>query len=422
MEIREIKRGTIEGEIRLPGSKSYTNRALLVSALADGESILRNPLRSDDTERMAEALRRLGFELRWEESITVNGLGGEIPVRRAELDAGEAGTVMRLLTSFVCLGRGQYRIDGSARLRKRPVGELVRCLRKLGAEIECECDFPPVRARARGLKGGRVSMPGHISSQFFSSVLIVAPYTEVGVELEVEGELVSAPYVEMTVDVMRRFGVEVEAEDHRRFAVGAPQCYKTRDYAIEPDASSATYFLAGAGITGGRICIRDIDLSSKQADIEFARVLSTMGCKLSSGEGWLHLEGGELEGIEVDMGSMPDSVQTLAVTALFARGTTTIRGVPHLRLKETDRLRDTATELCKLGARVTELDDGLIITPGPLKPADIDPHNDHRMAMSFALAGLRIGGVRILTPQCVRKSFPDFFERLEDLTVSSEAL
>lgn len=417
MDAKEIRTGRVEGVVSLPGSKSYTNRALLVAALADGESQLANPLWADDTQYMTSALRALGFAIEWgQECVRVRGLAGRIPAARAELYLGDAGTVIRLLTAAVCLGRGQFKLDGSQRLRERPIGELVACLRALGARVFSRGGCPPVLVEAAGLRGGRATMLGSISSQFFSAVLLAAPYSQQGVAIEVEDVLVSAPYVAMTLDIIQRFGVEVHNEQFRSFGVRAPQCYKALEYEIEPDASSATYFLAAAAITGGTVRIRGIDLESKQPDIQFARTLQSMGAHLATGQGWVEIRGGSLRGIEVDMNPMPDAVQTLAVTSLFAEGTTRIRNVANLKLKESDRIHDTATELRRLGASVEELPDGLIITPGNPQPAAIDPHNDHRMAMSFALAGLRIPGLRILNPGCVSKSLPDFFERLEALT------
>ena len=421
----EIKRaGKIDAEVRLPGSKSFTNRALLLAAMAQGRSVIRGALFSDDTLYMARALKDLGLKVSErpaEDEFIVQGEEGKIPARRANLFIGNAGTAMRFLTAFLTLGKGRYKIDGIARMRKRPIGPLVGALKDLGAKIEYaeQEGFPPLIVEGGGLSGGRVKMAGDVSSQFFSAILMIAPYARSDVEIEVEGNLVSAPYVDMTISLMRRFGVEVENACFKRFFVKAGGRYGAREYTVEPDASSATYFLAAAAITSGRVRILGLDRTSKQGDVGFVDVLGQMGCKIESGAGWLEVEGGRLQGIDVDMNKMPDAAVALAAVAAFADSKTRIRNVANLRLKETDRLRALAQELSKAGCRVKEFEDGLEIEPGPLQGAVFETYNDHRIAMSLALLGLRLSGIKIKNPECVAKTFPDYFQRLEALTLPS---
>ena len=419
----EIKRaGKIDAEVRLPGSKSYTNRALLVAAMARGQSVLRGALFSDDTLYMARALKDLGLKVSerpTEDEFVVQGEGGKIPARQANLFIGNAGTAMRFLTAFLTLGKGPYKIDGIPRMRKRPIGPLVEALKHLGAKIEyAEAEgFPPLIVERGGLAGGRVKMAGDVSSQFFSAILMTAPYAGSDVAIEVEGNLVSAPYVDMTLSLMSRFGVEAENDCFKRFSVKAGGRYGAIKYTVEPDASSATYFLAAAAITGGRVRILGLDRTSKQGDVDFVDVLGQMGCSIESGSGWLEVKGARLRGIDVDMNKMPDAAVALAAVAAFADGKTCIRNVANLRLKETDRLSALANELSKAGCRVKELEDGLEIEPGPLHGAVFETYNDHRMAMSLALLGLRLPGIKIKNPQCVAKTFPDYFQRLEALSL-----
>jgi len=419
----EIKRaGKIDAEVRLPGSKSYTNRALLLAAMAEGRSVLRGALFSDDTLYMARALKDLGLKVSErpdEDEFIVEGEGGKIPARKANLFIGNSGTAMRFLTAFLTLGKGRYKIDGIPRMRKRPIGPLVEALKDLGAKIEYakEEGFPPLIVEGSGLTGGRTKMAGDVSSQFFSAILMTAPYARSDVEIEVEGNLVSTPYVDMTLSLMSHFGVEVENGCFRSFSVKAGGRYKAREETIEADASSATYFLAAAAITGGRVRILGLDRTSKQGDVGFVDVLGQMGCSIESGSGWLEVKGARLQGIDVDMNKMPDAAVALAAVAAFADGKTCIRNVANLRLKETDRLSALANELLKAGCRVKELEDGLEIEPGPLHGAVFETYNDHRMAMSLALLGLRLPGIKIKNPQCVAKTFPDYFQRLEALSL-----
>lgn len=414
--------GPIVGEIRPPGSKSLTNRALVCAALATGQSRLCGALESEDTEVMVESLGRLGFELTWDRTaqvIEVAGQGGKIPAPAADLFLANSGTSIRFLTALVSLGRGGFRLDGVARMRERPIGDLLDALRQLGvhAETEIRRDCPPVRIQTEGLAGGTARIAASVSSQFLSGLLMAAPAAAGRIGLELEGPLVSGPYVEMTLAVMRSFGVEVERPRETAFEV-APQSYHGQDYRIEPDASAASYFWAAAAITGGRVLVQGLRRDALQGDVAFVDALAAMGCEVQDREQGLEVVGRPLRGVTIDMNAISDTAQTLAVVALFADGPTTIRGVAHNRFKETDRIGHLAVELRKLGAAVRELEDGLEITPGSVRAATLDTYQDHRMAMSLALAGLRTPGVVIRDPGCTRKTYPRYFDDLRGLTSS----
>lgn len=415
----EIRPGRVVGEVHLPGSKSLTNRAILMAALAQGESTLSNALFSEDTDYMASALRGLGFSIdgdKMGKQFKVKGLGGIIPSKKARLFVGNAGTAMRFLTAMLTLTEGEYEIDGIERMRQRPIQDLLDCLNQLGADVRSQFNngCPPVIIKARGLEGGQARMKGDLSSQYFTAVLLSAPYARKDVEIEVVGELVSRPYVDMTLRLMKRFGVlAVGAYRNTSLQVKAGQRYSPLHYKIEGDATSASYFLAGAAITSGKVRVHGLSRDSLQGDIRFVDILEEMGSKVKWGDNWIELEGDSLKGIEVDLNDCPDLAQTLAVVALFAQGKTRIRNVANLRIKETDRIRAVATELERLGAEVREYEDGLQIGPGRLNPARIETYGDHRMAMSFALVGLRVPGIVIKDPSCVAKTFPGYFEELE---------
>ena len=407
-------------EVRVPGSKSITNRAVLIAALADGPSVLEGALFSDDTEYMAEAWRRLGIRVAADAAacrLAVDGRGGTIPAPAAALFVGNAGTAMRFLLPALCLGHGRYHLDGSARMRERPIQDLVEALRPLGAQVRCSAGngCPPVEVTADGLRGGCTQVAAAKSSQFLSAVLLVAPCTRDGVEVEVTGDLVAPPYVDMTIGVMRAFGVAVGRDGYGRFTV-APQRYTARRYGIEPDASSAHYFLAAAALCGGRVRVAGLGYASLQGDVRFIDLLEQMGATVTRGDAFLEVRGGgELDGIEADMNAISDTAPTLAALAPFARRPVSIRNIAHVRLQESDRLHAVASELQRLGVRVRELDDGLRIEPSAIRAAIVDTYDDHRIAMSFALIGLRVPGIGIRDPACVRKTFPDFFTRLEGL-------
>ncbi len=413
-----------------PGSKSLTNRALLLAALAQGASTLTGVLFADDSRRMLEAMKLLGFEVRIDEAacvVRIDGQGGRIPVKEATLNLGNAGTAYRFLTAALCLGDGIYTLDGIERMRQRPVGQLVRALRAIGAGIDylMEDDCPPLLIRGNGqLRGGKLTMPPTLSSQYISALLQVGSYCDEGFTLHFDGPVTSRPYVEMTLRLMQIYGVSAQVDDAFTTITLAPGRYRATDYAIEPDASNASYFLAAAAITPGSSCtIEGLGKRSLQGDVGFADVLHQMGAGLLFGGDFITVmappAGSFLRGIDVDLNHMPDMAQTLAVAALFAQGETTIRNVGNLRVKETDRLAALRNELTKLGATVDIEGDDITITPpsdGRLKPAAIDTYDDHRMAMSFALAGLRSPGVVINDPSCVNKTFPDYFAYLKRMS------
>lgn len=415
--------GPVTGVARVPGSKSITNRALLVAALAKGRSELTGALFSDDTRYMAAALGELGIPIEADAAgarFVVTGGDGTFPARNADLFVGNSGTTMRFLTAALTLGHGTFRIDGVSRMRQRPIAPLLAALNALGGDARSETGCPPVSVRANGLRGGRTAMAGDQSSQFFTGLLLAAPYAREGVTVDVAGELVSKPYLVITAQVMRDFGVEVSLDqaDWRTFAVAPGQRYAGRAYRIEPDASNASYFFAAAAVTGGRVRVEGLGRGSAQGDLGFVRVLERMGATVSVTDAFTEVigpAGGALRGIDVDMNAISDTAQTLAAIAPFASGTTTMRGIAHNRVKETDRIGAVATELRKLGQRVDEFADGMTIHPRPVKAADVATYDDHRMAMSFAITGLRAPGVRILDPECVAKTFPDFFDRLAEL-------
>ncbi len=409
--------GPVDARIRPPGSKSITNRALVCAALAEGKSVLEGVLDSEDTRVMIQALRDLGLRPKHAPAagrIILPGCGRKLPVGDAEIYVANSGTTLRFLTAVVTLGHGAFRLDGTARMRERPVSDLLDALGALGADVQDELGTgcPPVRVHARGLPGGRAVVAGSISSQFLSALLMAAPCAQGPVELVVEGELVSKPYVLMTLEVMKAFGVEVVREGFARFLLDGAQRYVAQDYAIEPDASAASYFFAAAAITGGRVTVEGLSRRSLQGDVAFCECLAQMGCDVGYEEQSITVQGGRLRGIEVDMNAISDTVQTLAAVALFAEGPTTVTHVGHIRHKETDRIAALAAELRKLGAAVDERPDGLTIRPGPLHGAEIDTYDDHRMAMSLALAGLRVPGVMIRNPECTGKTYPGYFDDL----------
>ena len=411
---------SVSGTIRPPGSKSLTNRALVLAALARGTSRIAGALHSEDTEAMAGALNDLGIEVRAGPPapfFTVTGCDGRIPATVAHLDVGNSGTSMRFLSALVALGHGRFRLDGSARMRERPIADLLAPLNALGARARCEGEggCPPVLIDADGLAGGAVRVSGALSSQFLSGLLMAAPYASGPVEIQVEGTLVSRPYVAMTLAAMRAFGARVEEPAARRFVVDHCAHYRSREYAVEPDASNASYFLAAAALTGGCVRVEGIGTQSLQGDARFAEVLEGMGATVGRGPDWTEVQGGRLVGLDADLNDMPDLALTVAAMAPFAEGPTSIRNVATLRLKETNRLHALATELRRLGQQVDERPDGLTITPAPVRPARVETYNDHRMAMSFALVGLKVPGIVILNPGCVAKTFPDFFDYLDRL-------
>lgn len=406
--------------VRVPGSKSITNRALLIAALAEGASVLDGALFSDDTRHMAQSLRRLGIGVTEEPQhgrFTVPGCGGRIPVAAADLCVGNAGTAARFLLAGVCLGHGRFVIDGSERMRQRPIGDLVAALRDLGAQVSSPTGCPPVTVHAAGLAGGVARVGGSTSSQFLSALLMVAPYAQRDVDIEVVGELIAKPYVDLTHAVMLQFGVRVERLDYGRFHVAHGQRYRSRPYAVEADASSAHYFLAAAALTGGVVRVDGVGYDSIQPDVEFADRLAEMGAEVREDAGGISVRGPVRlrGGIDVDMNRISDTAPTLAVLAAFATGPVRIRNIAHVRHQESDRIAAVAAELRRLGGRVQEHADGWEVEPAPLHGGMVETYDDHRIAMAFALAGLRVPGVGLRNPECVGKTFPDFFVRLEEL-------
>lgn len=426
LKIEPLKR-PIDLDIAVPGSKSISNRYLAMSALAEGEVKLTGLLRSDDTHYMAEGLKALGFDVRpdWHaNTCRVMGEGGRIPAKGAELFTGAAGTAMRFLSAFVTLGEGRFRIDGTARMRERPIEDLLQGLRLLGVNARSEFDngCPPVIVEASGLPGGVTQIDGSRSSQYISAILQVAPYARTPMTIEVTGAFVSQPFVELTLKGMSDFGVLTATEGVRVYRPTHGVKYRSGTYAIEGDATAASYFLGAAAILGGRCCVTNVRANSAQGDARFADVLRRMGCKVRTGflAGKRGIEVSRdpktpLNAIDIDMNHMPDVVLTLAAVCLFAEGTSTIMNVGNLRIKETDRLDALANELRRIGAQIEVDEDSLEITPGKPLAAAVETYDDHRMAMSMALAGLGQEGVTLKNPACVSKTYPEFFTDLGKL-------
>ena len=406
----------ISGAVDLPGSKSLSNRILLLSMLAEGQTEIHNLLDSDDTRRMVEALKTLRvnlFEQRDQNRISVYGTSGTIPVNRATLMLGNAGTVIRPLTAALTIGKGHFVLDGVNRMRERPIIDLVNGLNQLGAEVNCinGTDSPPVEVISNGLPGGTTILSGAISSQYLSAILMAAPYAKTEVKIDIKDKLVSVPYVEMTLQLMMRFGVTVENDKFKHFRVPRIPYRSPGKVFVEGDASSASYFLAGAAITGGSVTVKGCGTESLQGDARFAQVLEKMGANVECSKREISVSGSLINGIDVDMNMMPDAAMTLAVAALFASGKTTIRNIHNWRVKETERIKAVSTELRKLGAEVTEGEDYLVIDPPKkIQNAEIDTYEDHRMAMAFSLAACGEASVTINNPGCVSKTFPNYFE------------
>ena len=411
--------------VAVPGSKSITNRALVLAALADPSDgcELQGALRSEDTEVMVEGLRALGVRVRtdWLTSVIHvrgGGVASPVAVNQADIFVANSGTTMRFLTALASLGNGRYRLDGIARMRERPIEDLLAALRQLGVRADSERGngYPPVIIKSNGLTGGRARIKGDVSSQFLSGLLMAATRARWDVTVAMDGGLVSRPYVDMTMRMIRQFGGRVETDPPMSwFYVPGVQTLACPRYLIEPDASAASYFFAAAAITGGVVTVPGITRPVLQGDVLFVNILREMGSRITEDDTGISVAGRFLRGVEVDMNAISDTVMTLAAVALFAEGPTTIRNVAHIRHKETDRLHALATELRRVGATVDEFADGLTITPRPLHGAAIETYNDHRMAMSMALVGLRVPGIIIRNPACVTKTYPHFFNDLERL-------
>jgi 3-phosphoshikimate 1-carboxyvinyltransferase len=426
--------------VRVPGSKSQTNRGLIIAALAQGETRLTNAVFCEDSLYVAKSLQSLGFNLQLREAqseMIIAGLGGRIPADKADLFIGNAGTAARFLTAFLTLGKGEYVLDGEPRMRERPLGDLTEALAQLGGRVVPEFPSrepppattlrtanvvpgnicPPIRIVADGLRGGKARISGEISSQFLSALLMVAPYAHRTVEIEVIDGLKSRPYVDMTVAMMHEFGVDIERDGYRHFSVQRGSYLSLPTYQVECDASAASYFLAAPAVCGGTVRVEGISHTSQQGDVGFLDILEQMGCPVSEVDGGMLVSGpAEFRGVDVDLSDLPDTAQTLAVIAPFASSPTRIRGIASARVKETDRVRATCTELERLGVHVDEHEDGMTIYPcSNFTPSTIQTYNDHRMAMAFSLIGLRVAGIAIDNPACVSKTFPGYFEVLGSL-------
>lgn len=408
--------------VTVPGSKSITNRALVLAALGSPEAgtELIGALHSEDTEVMIDSLRQLGFTIDEGDTLRVRRPAGAelIPNDTADLYVANSGTSMRFLTAMVSLRPGRYRLDGVARMRERPIRDLLDALDQLGVQARSEADngCPPVIVTSEGWRFGHVHVRSDVSSQFLTGVLLAAPFSSIEVNLAVAGEMVSQPYIQMTVAMLRQWGITVNEPAQGYFHITGEREPGPTHYMIEPDASAASYFWAAAAISGGQVTVQGLNISSLQGDVCFVDALEQMGCVVERASTGITVRGPErLRGIDIDMNAISDTVMTLGAVAVFAEGPTTIRNVGHIRHKETDRVTALATELRKVGCHVTERDDGMTITPDALHGAEIDTYKDHRMAMSLALVGLRVPGVVIRDPGCVAKTYPEFWGDFEKL-------
>jgi 3-phosphoshikimate 1-carboxyvinyltransferase len=408
-------RGPLDATVTIPGSKSCTARALVMAALTNGVTTLLDPADCEDSDHMLAGLRGLGLAVsKGQGRVTVEG--GALRAPEASLFLGNSGTAMRFLTAACASVRGTVTLDGTGRMRERPIGDLVDALRGWGVAVDATSGCPPVTVRGTGQFGGETSVRGDASSQYLTGLLLAAPMATAGAVVRIDGELVSKPYITLTLDMMAERGVGVMNDDFQSFRVEPGQQYRPGAYPVEADASGASYFFGAAAVAGGRVRVLHLTSASSQGDARFPEVLGQMGCTVTEGPGWTEVTGAaRLRGIDIDLNDMPDMAQTLAVVALFADGPTRIRNVANLRIKETDRIAAMANELRKLGASVEEHADGLLIVPGEMRGAVLDTYDDHRMAMSLALAGLRVPGVTLRDPGCVRKTFPDFFDRFAGL-------
>ncbi|MCC5664438.1 3-phosphoshikimate 1-carboxyvinyltransferase [Nostoc sp. CHAB 5784] len=407
----------VDATVEIPGSKSLTNRALLVAALAQGDSVLENALFSEDSEYFAKCVEQLGIPITLNShlaQIQVAGRGGDIPAKQANLFVGLAGTAARFISALVALGNGEYRLDGVPRMRERPMGDMLTVLEAGGATINFEGNsgFMPYTVYSRQFAGGNFRLKANQTSQQLSALLMIAPYAQQDTNIEVEGTLVSQSYVKMTCRLMADFGVEVIQIGDNQFQIKAGQRYQARHYTVEPDASNASYFFAAAAVTGGRVRVKHLTKQSCQGDILWLNVLEQMGCQIKDSDDYTEVTGPkQLQGIDIDMNDISDLVQTLGAIAPFASSPITIRNVEHIRYKETDRIKAVVTELRRLGVKVEEFPDRLKIEPGPITPAAIETYHDHRMAMAFAVTGLKVPGIVIKDPGCTAKTFPDYFTR-----------
>lgn len=415
----KIKTGEIKNtEIVVPGSKSYTHRLLIATALSNGLCSVQNALESEDTLLTRKALEQMGVSFDIDEGkIIVQGTNGKLKACTEPIYLANSGTSMRLLTGISALGEGKYVLTGTERMQERPIRELIDGLGQIGIRALSLNDTgcPPVEIVGGDLEGGNMDLDCRVSSQYLSSILLMAPFTKKGIDVNLPFGLVSKPYIDMTVDIMNRLGVVVDRDGYKRFHVPGNQVYEKGDYIVEPDCSQASYFWAAAAITGKKIKVKHVSKDSRQGDVLFFEVLEKMGCRVFHEKDGIAIEGGKLCSVEVDMSNMPDVVPTLAVVAAFADGTTKIKNVSHLKDKECDRLGSVATELSKMGIQAKATDSGLNITGGKPIGAEIETYDDHRIAMCFAVSGLVVPGVVIKDETCVKKSFPNYWEVFEGL-------
>ncbi len=418
-EIKLVKE--LDATVEAPPSKAHTLRALFIAALANGKSVIKNPLIAEDQEYAIKALKKFGTSVETKDNlIEIIGTGGKPKLPDKDVFVGNSGVTMRFLATFAALApEGKVILDGTERMRKgRPIQDLLDALKKIGVEAVSikNNGCPPIEIKTGGIKGGITSLKGSKSSQYFSSLLISAPYAKGDVTIKILGEISSKPYIDVTINVMEEFGVEVENKNYEEFFVKSGQRYEAREYSVEGDFSNAAYFFAAAAVTGGRVRVVNVNPDSAQGDRFFVDCLDEMGCDIREGKNWIEVKGNKLKPIKRDMNDYPDIVQPLAVVAAFAEGKSEFTNIAHLRYKECDRLKAPVTELKKMGINAIDAEDSLIVEGGhQMHGAEIDTYNDHRMAMSFAIAGLKIPGIKIKNPEVVNKSFPEFWGRLESL-------
>ena len=414
MKIKTVPDGQV-WEVTAPPSKSFMNRALIISALANGKSILNNPIYCDDTNYMIKALKLLGVKIKTSASkLEITGTGGKFHLPKKPIFVGNAGTAFRFLVSLAALVKGAVIIDGDERMRERPIVDLLNALEQLGVKVESNSDYPPVKIDGTDFKGGVARINSNISSQFISSLLMIAPYSEKKVELTLKGKGTSKPYIDITSDVMKKFGAQIRNNNYKTFIVNNKKKYNPTEYTIEGDASNVSYFMAAAAITKSKIKINGLNRKSLQGDIKFLSVLEQLGCKVNRYKNYIEVIGGDVKPISIDMNQMPDLVQTLSVILIFSNGKSIIKNIGNLRFKECDRFFALSTELRKIGVAVKEMKSALQIEPKKIISAPIETYNDHRMAMSFAIAGLKIKGISIKNPTCVNKSFPNYWETFKN--------
>ncbi len=416
--LEKLKKNVIE----VPGSKYIANRVLMLAALADGESTIANVPENNDIRHAIEALKNFGIDIQQTGNILkIMGTGGKIYPKSDVINVGESGTLMRFITAVSALSETKVTITGSKRITERPVDHLVDALGQVGIKCESPTGCPPVTIQGGGIDGGEINVQGNISSQFISGLLLVAPFAKSDLKISLTSELVSVKYVDMTIKMMAEFGVTVKRKGYKEFFIAEGQKYQARQFIIPGDWSSASYFLAAAAVLQDKIEIINLDMKSTQGEAKFYEVLEKMGCRVELRENSVKLTSNQpLKGVDVDMGNMPDVAQTLAAIAPFADGKTTIRNIEHLRYKECDRVEETANELRKIGGKASTTKDSIIIEPSELTGGHVETHNDHRMAMSFALCGLKAENVVINNPEVSAKSFPIYWDKLHEIGVEIE--